>query len=834
MRTVLKQQLLDMVNTLHQAHKEIEIYRSKEQYTSAKSLLSQCQECAISIGTTIEEFEETDCITVSYIENYCEFLYHIYKESEQNNTWNSRETYESLEGYLSTIENSIRNDIPSKKEIVFLPYKVSMWDSLESVWKAADEDPECDAYVIPIPYYDKNPDGTLRCEHYEGDAFPEDVPITHYNNYDFKTRKPDAIFIHNPYDENNYVTTVHPFFYTAKLKEYCRKLIYIPYYVSAEVNPDSVEVMEDRAGYILSNGVLYSDMVFVQSENTKKLFVNVLEKNLSGIHRSYWENKIFGIGSPKFDRVHTTQRDDTRLPENWKEIIYTNTGKRKKTILYNISVSTLLNHPEVLKKIKDTLDFFQKNTEIALWWRPHPLYESTLKSMRPGLLAEYKKIVRKYKQEAWGIFDNGFDLNWAIAETDAYYGDRSSVINLYKKVQKPVMIQDTFVKSKRRISAEDIPIWPSALCIDEEDLWFVHGKMNVLMRYNLQEKHTHIVDKIPNESIFQTSGYVGIYKRKNKIFLIPSQAREIAIFDVSKITFKKKPIRYIEKYDGKRLFTQVYSKKHYLYCIPSWYEAIIRIDMDSDDLEYIKLPFRNLIKQTYINQSIKFGNKLYAIYSYTNRALCFDMNSNQVSLETLGNSSHQFISIGSIGNSLYLFDSAKKTIFKIDEQDHTRELEFYNPMYESAALFNIPDNLLLVDSTSTAEIMLLDNLGNCVYKKEERQIMDRNNLFPSHFRGFCTDISKTKAPFFYISSGTTLVYKFVQNTLEECFFITLQEKEFEKLKTIISHEYTLEVDETELYDLKAWSKYLPEKVSSKHSSICGYKIFEIVKNCPEV
>ena len=27
---------------------------------------------------------------------------------------------------------------------------------LESVWQAADSDPYCDAYVIPIPYYDKN------------------------------------------------------------------------------------------------------------------------------------------------------------------------------------------------------------------------------------------------------------------------------------------------------------------------------------------------------------------------------------------------------------------------------------------------------------------------------------------------------------------------------------------------------------------------------------------------------------------------------------------------------------------------------------------------------
>ena len=41
---------------------------------------------------------------------------------------------------------------------VFLPYKVSMWDSMETVWKAADKDPDCDAYVVPIPYFDKDQD----------------------------------------------------------------------------------------------------------------------------------------------------------------------------------------------------------------------------------------------------------------------------------------------------------------------------------------------------------------------------------------------------------------------------------------------------------------------------------------------------------------------------------------------------------------------------------------------------------------------------------------------------------------------------------------------------
>jgi hypothetical protein len=69
---------------------------------------------------------------------------------------------------VNTIRNSINSDIPVKLETVFLPYKASMWDSLESVWRKADADPSCDAYVIPIPYFDRNPDGSAKEEHYEG------------------------------------------------------------------------------------------------------------------------------------------------------------------------------------------------------------------------------------------------------------------------------------------------------------------------------------------------------------------------------------------------------------------------------------------------------------------------------------------------------------------------------------------------------------------------------------------------------------------------------------------------------------------------------------------
>ncbi|BBF45236.1 hypothetical protein lbkm_3998 [Lachnospiraceae bacterium KM106-2] len=36
---------------------------------------------------------------------------------------------------------------------LFLPYNASMWESLESIWKAARDDPNYDVYVIQIPLF---------------------------------------------------------------------------------------------------------------------------------------------------------------------------------------------------------------------------------------------------------------------------------------------------------------------------------------------------------------------------------------------------------------------------------------------------------------------------------------------------------------------------------------------------------------------------------------------------------------------------------------------------------------------------------------------------------
>ncbi len=70
---------------------------------------------------------------------------------------------------------------------------------------------------------------------------------------------------------------------------------------------------------------------------------------------------------------------------------------------------------------------------------------STISSMRPELLDDYMKIVNKYKADDFGIYDDSPDMDRALVLSDAYYGDRSSLVVLYEKIKKPIMIQNVNV-----------------------------------------------------------------------------------------------------------------------------------------------------------------------------------------------------------------------------------------------------------------------------------------------------------------------------------------------------------------------------------------------------
>lgn len=358
--------------------------------------------------------------------------------------------FQRCKDLLRMLKKELSKEAEVKIEVVFMPYKASMWDSFESVWLAAKNDERCNPVVMPIPYYDRNPDQSLGALHYEGEQYPEYVPIVHYDKYDLHTRKPDVIYIHNPYDEGNYITTVDPRFYSYNLKKFTAMLVYIPYFIAGAY----VDLQAFAQKHITAC-VHAVDKIVVQSNKHKQLYV------ASGIA----EKKLLALGSPKLDGiVQANTINKAAIPADWQKKL-----SGKKPVVLNSSIGSLLNDPNYLTKLKERLAIISAYEELTLIWRPHPLLETTILSMRPAWHEEYREILRMVANNDNAIMDQSADTMPATAVSAGMISDMSSWARQYMATGKPVLL----LNGKSELKKDRIYIFDHFSC------YFLHDGCSI-------------------------------------------------------------------------------------------------------------------------------------------------------------------------------------------------------------------------------------------------------------------------------------------------------------------------------------------------------------------
>lgn len=664
MRKAVKNNLLEIFKTIYEAHEIVKGFIEKKEYENAQNLLADCQETAIQLGNLIEESEGEDFVTVSFLEEYCEALYEAATNlSEESNGY---KVQKQLDKKIIKAENSAKIDINVKLEIVFMPYKASMWDSLESVWKAADEHPNCDVYVVPIPYYDRKPGGAFGEFHYEGNEFPEYVPIVHYDTYNLEQRRPDMIFFHYPYDANNYVTSVDPRFYSSELNKYTDKLVYIPYFVSAEPDPENVNTVEYLSRYAITPGVLNADKVIVQSEAMRLVYIKALLGRFGDTpsNRRIVEGKILGIGSPKFDKVESTTKDNIDIPESWRKLITNPDGSSKKIVLYNTGLGTLLNQNEkVINKIREIFHIFsERRGELVLLWRPHPLIQATIESMRPQLWQEYKQLLDMYISEGWGIYDDTADLDRAIALSDAYIGDKSSVVQLYKKTGKPVCKLNYGEATNSDTSSDKLNLnFTSAASINNK-LYFPAYDFNGLFSYDMITEQTSYEGCFDTEKFFQIDLYKDCIEYNNKVYFTPCCANHIAEYDIETKQLYYYTINEWDKTANTGIW-QSYKVDNDVYMI-SFFSNQPIYKFNLEDKQFVKCV--DCIDNSYMHMTRAtciIDNKIYIAYTTSPTIYEFNIISNEVKSYNIKVSTG-FWGIGVHDEILWLISSDKKKIIK--------------------------------------------------------------------------------------------------------------------------------------------------------------------------
>lgn len=404
----LKKQLLENINIIKQFQIGVLQAESKEDVIN---ILTECQQAAIVIGEAVEKSEDEDNGVVHCLEEYCEMLFTL-----SNADSVCAKDVEALSNQLDKAVASIKM-LPVKYRVAFFPYKADMWDSLESIWEACSKDKNCDCKVVPIPYYELNRIEQKWEYNYDGERFPKNVPIVDYNSYQIDVLKPDVVYIHNPYDEYNHVTMIHPNYHSKELKKHVGKLVYVPYYVNTGFIAKTFQELPSFHNM---------DYIVVQSDKAKN----------SCLGTDFYD-KILPLGSPKFDKVINLEKKGAIIPDEWKQII-----SDKKILMLNTTLNDILNNGEkLLDKLRYFFNIIWQSDGVKLIWRPHPLMEATLKSLRPELVDKYSELVVYYKEKQIGVYDTTADISNTVIISDAYVGSAySSVINLFGVCGKPVFL----------------------------------------------------------------------------------------------------------------------------------------------------------------------------------------------------------------------------------------------------------------------------------------------------------------------------------------------------------------------------------------------------------
>ncbi len=624
MRKSILNQIIEMLKSLEEANKEIINLIKFNKISETIELLKLCQDMAEAICNALNTFSAMSNIMIELFENYYRILYQI---SINLSNVNSQEI-KNLKHLLYKIRTNIECSIVVEYEVLFLPYKISMWDSMESVWLSMKEDKRFNCVVMPIPYYSfSNNKGPVL--NYEGESFPTGVPIVHYNQYDISASRPDAIIIHNPYDDNNYVTSVLPQYYSSELKKHTDLLIYIPYFVGFGSTEDINEA------FIVSPGVLNADKVILQNHQIKNLYLSTYKKYIGVPHN----DKFIALGSPKFDKVFKTIKAPVSIPAEWELIL-----EGRKVVLYNSSLTTLLKYKEkAIEKIKFTLDTFKSNNNVTLLWRPHPLFEATLSSMLPSILHEYKQIVQSYCTAGWGIYDDSEDIYRAFALSDAYYGDAGSLLALYGITGRPMLLQNVDIIH----SVEDDELYNvfhayASSLEDNSKIYFCAPHFNSLLEYDCLSGLVNDFGSIPGQPDYiQTTTCTYFYR--GKVFCLNRYTTQLSIYNIENKNYKTINLNYFSNKNNLPIFHfQCFNKDAKLYCFNSFFPYCFSLNLEIEEIEYLDCDILYS----------RLGGKINIVYDDEFECLAIG-DYNTIAIINKENFSFQFYKIGTNQDSFY-------------------------------------------------------------------------------------------------------------------------------------------------------------------------------------
>ena len=438
----MKEYLADSVEIIH------EILLNNDSglsYEDIITYLSELQNNIVSFGTLTESIKGEDCNTVKLLEQYLEVIYKVakyvqkfdegisYEESAENKY---AECDEGVKDTFASISEAIDSEIVNRRSVLFLPVKAKHFSSMRMAYEMEAATPDTDVYVMPLPYYYKEYDGSFKDEmHIDTEEFIKaNIPVTDYSRFDLSLLCPEKIYINSAYDEYNMAVSVDTRFYARIVKKYTEKLIYIPYFKLMEFDRANYPCWYNMQYYCTVPGVVMADKVYVQSENTRKAYIDKLNEWAGDEkYTDIWEQKIDVYNESCEEHSEDELRD----------------AGSKKTIVWFVSAGSLAEFGDrYIEKAYRNLDVFALSKDkLKVLLISEPFLDEMIKTYSDELYKKWTGFIDEFNRSGIGevvsqVEDQSVE---ALLKANAYYGDPSYICKDFIAMKKPVMLQNVEV-----------------------------------------------------------------------------------------------------------------------------------------------------------------------------------------------------------------------------------------------------------------------------------------------------------------------------------------------------------------------------------------------------
>lgn len=321
----------------------------------------------------------------------------------------------SLEENLQQFIHCLPENVIYQVRAVFFAELGEKWDAMESVYEFMRDDPRFDPVVVRTPVGRVAQQNGERKQEiiYKDFLTPMGIPSLGFDQYSLEEDCPELAFISQPYES----CTLEQF-WPENIAKYTR-LVYLPYFLPCRV-------LEDWPKTLCQMPVF--DFAWKVIGSNQKHFEFYCKYSHHG-----GANMIV-TGLPKMDPIIKLAVHKIPMPSAWEKF------QGKKIVLWNSWFDFQSSSLCYFDKI---FEWFQKNEDCALIWRPHPMTDTVIKLYYPELYPMLQEYVNKVQSSSNMVLDQETSFQAAFAYSCAQISDHSSMMQQYLPLDKPLLWIDT-------------------------------------------------------------------------------------------------------------------------------------------------------------------------------------------------------------------------------------------------------------------------------------------------------------------------------------------------------------------------------------------------------